>query len=58
MSWNRGKTEDLAKSLRFVGWAFVALDAILLAMFSFWFAWRFLGSFKDWLVKTIFSAPW
>lgn len=58
MSWNRGKTDDLAKALRFVGWAFVALDTILVAMFSLWFAWRFLDFLRTWLTKTIFSSPW
>lgn len=58
MGWNRGRTEDLAKALRFIGWAFVALDTILLAMFSSWFVWKALGFFRNWLARTLFSSPW
>jgi hypothetical protein len=58
MSWHKRRTDDLANALRFVGWVFLALDTVLLAMFSFWFARNFLGFLKNWLAKTIFGAPW
>ena len=58
MSWQKKRTDDVANALRFVGWVFLALDAILAATFSLWFVWKFLSFLKDWLTKTIFSAPW
>jgi hypothetical protein len=58
MSWNRRRTDDLANALRFVGWVFLAIDAILLAIFSLWFVWHFLAFFRDLLTRTMFSAPW
>lgn len=58
MSWQKNRTDSIANVLRFVGWVFLALDAILFAVFSLWFVGHFLDSLRDWLARTLFSSPW
>lgn len=58
MSWHRKHTDRIADVLRFIAYAFLALNVILLTMFSFWFVRNFLGFFKNWITRMIFSQQW
>jgi len=58
MNWKQTAVEYFTEILRVAGWAFLLVDAILLAIFSLWFVWRFLWHLQAWLTKTLFSKPW
>ena len=55
MSWQRRFTDNAGDVLRFIGYAFLALDAIVLAIFSFWFVSRFAYEFALWLTRILFD---
>jgi hypothetical protein len=58
MSWKKKITENAAGTLRFIGYAFIIFDAIVLSAFTLWFTCKFLWQLINWLNKTIFSEPW
>ena len=55
MSWKKRFTDNIADVLRFIGYAFLALDAIALAVFSFWFIAKFVYELSLWIDRVLFE---
>ncbi len=55
MSWKKNRTDKVADVLRFVGYAFLAFDAIILSAFTLWFTGRFIWHLMQWLDDVFFS---
>ncbi|MDI6450495.1 hypothetical protein [Anaerobaca lacustris] len=58
MSWRKTITDNAAEVLRFCGYLFVLLDAIVLSAFLFWFLAKAIWFAAGWLDRAIFSKPW
>ncbi len=58
MSWKKKFSEKIAETLRFAAYLFLALDAILLSMFLFWFLVKFLWRFMQFVNYKLFENPW
>ncbi|MBN1360433.1 MAG: hypothetical protein JW993_07570 [Sedimentisphaerales bacterium] len=58
MSWKKTLTDNAADVLRFCGYLFLLLDAIVLSVFLFWFLAKGVWFFAHWLDRIIFSSPW
>lgn len=58
MSWRKTISENIADLLRFLGYGFLILDGIILALFSFWFVCKFIWQLVNWLDRVMFSEPW
>lgn len=58
MSWRKRFTDNAADILRFIGYLFLFLDAIVLSIFTLWFTGKFIWFFARWLNRVIFDSPW
>ncbi len=58
MSWKRKGMEILVDSLRYCGRAAMAINLILISVFSVWFVAKFLWHTVGWLNRTLFSSSW
>lgn len=58
MSWKKKFTDSVGDTLRFIGYAFLVCDCILLSLFSLWFIGKFLWRLSEWLDRVIFDQPW
>jgi hypothetical protein len=58
MSWRQKITDHIADILRFAASLFLALDAIVLSVFLFWFVTRFIWRFAQYINHRIFENPW
>jgi hypothetical protein len=58
MSWRKKFTNNAGDILRFIGYAFLAFDLILLSVFSLWFIAKFVYRLSGWLNRMIFDSPW
>ena len=58
MSWRQKVSDHIADFLRFIGYVFLAFDAIVLAVFSFWFVAKFLWHLTQYLNRVLFDGPW
>ena len=58
MHWKQTVLEFIGDALRFVGRACVAVNVILLGLFSVWFCVRFLWFLASWLNRSVFDEPW
>jgi hypothetical protein len=58
MGWKKTFTDNAADVLRFCGYLFLLLDAIMLSVFLFWFLGKVIWFFAHWLNRVIFSNPW
>jgi len=58
MSWKQKSIEVLVDSLRYFSRAAMAINLILLSIFSVWFVAKFLWHSMQWLNHTLFSTPW
>lgn len=58
MSWQKNVTEKISDYLRFAGYACLAIDAILLALFSVWFVSKLAWFTLNWLNRVIFPHYW
>lgn len=58
MSWRKKFTDNAADILRFAGYVFLFLDAIILSIFTLWFVTKFIWRFAEWLNKVLFDNPW
>jgi len=56
MSWQKKKLETIADVFRFIGYAFLIFDGIVLGFFTFWFTCRFIGHLIDWLDRNFFQG--
>ena len=58
MSWRKKFTDNAGDTLRFIGYAFLAFDLIVLSVFSLWFTGKFLYRLSGWLNRVLFGFPW
>jgi hypothetical protein len=58
MSWRKTFTDNAADVLRFGGYLFLLLDAIVLSVFLFWLLGKSVWFFAHWLDRVVFSHPW
>ena|GEM_PF-2091004 len=58
MSWRKRLTDHIADVLRFAAALFLALDAIVLSGFLFWFIARFIWRFAQYIDHCWFQSPW
>ena len=58
MSWRKTFTDNAADILRFIGYLFLFLDAIVLSLFTLWFTAKFIWFFARWLNRVAFDSPW
>jgi hypothetical protein len=58
MNWRKRFIDDAADNLRFIGYLFLYLDAILLAAFTLWFTKNFVWFFACWLKSVLFDERW
>ena len=58
MSWKKKFTDHIGDVLRFVGYIFLAFDAIVLSVFLFWFIVKFVWRFAEFIDFHIFNSPW
>lgn len=58
VSWKKTFTDRVADVLRFSGYLFLMLDAILLSIFLFWLLAKSMWFFAHWLDRTLFGHPW
>jgi hypothetical protein len=58
VSWKDNFFDKVADMLRFIGYACIAIDAIILAAFSLWFTGKFIWFFTDWINRIIFVQKW
>jgi len=58
MSWRKKLTDHIGDTLRFAGYLFLALDAIVLSVFLFWFIVRFICRFAQYIDHCWFQSPW
>jgi len=58
MSWQKTFIDKAGDILRFIGYAFLAVDAIVLAAFTFWFIAKFVWNFMSFLNRVMFGRPW
>ena len=58
MSWKQKGIEILVEVLRYFARAAMAINLILISIFSVWFVARFLGHTMGWLNRTLFSSSW
>jgi len=58
MSWQKNVTEKISDVMRFLAYACLATDLIVLAGFTVWFSGKFLYFFVRFLNRTIFGNPW
>jgi hypothetical protein len=58
MSWQKNFIDHIGDILRFIGYAFLAFDLIVLSLFSLWFVCNFVYRFSQFLARTIFDKPW
>lgn len=58
MSWRKNISENIADILRFLGYGFLIMDGIVLAVFSLWFVCKFTWQLAHWLERMWFSNPW
>jgi hypothetical protein len=55
MSWKKPFTDNLAGLFRFIAYAFLAFDLIVLSIFSLWFISKFVYELSLWLDRVFFS---
>ena len=58
MSWRSRLTDDIGERLRFIGYAFLILDGVVLSLFTLWLTAKFLWFLGCWLDRVMFSSPW
>jgi hypothetical protein len=58
MSWRKTFIDHIADVLRFCGYLFLFLDAIVLSLFAFWCIAKTIWFAARWLDRTIFAYPW
>jgi len=58
MSWKQTFVERIGDNMRFIGYAFLLLDLIVLSVFSLWFLCRFVHRFSGFLNRVMFDKPW
>ncbi len=58
MSWKQKGIEILVEVLRYFARAAMAINLILISIFSVWFVARFLWHTMGWLNRTLFSSSW
>jgi hypothetical protein len=58
MTWRMRFIDSAGETLRFIGYLFLVLDAIILSAFTLWFTGKFLWFFAHWLDRVIFSNYW
>jgi len=58
MSWQRNLTERIADTMRFIGYGFLLVDAIILSLFTVWFVSKFVWHIVQWLNRIMFANPW
>jgi hypothetical protein len=58
MSWRKNFTDNAGDILRFIGYAFLAIDLIVLSVFSLWFVTKFIYRTCGWLDRVLFESPW
>jgi hypothetical protein len=58
MSWRKHFTDNAGDTLRFIAYAFLAFDLIVLSIFSLWFVGKFIYFLSDWLNRVMFGSPW
>ena len=55
MSWKKRFTDNVGDILRFIGYAFLAFDLIVLSIFSLWFIAKFVYELSLWLDRVMFD---
>ena len=58
MGWHNRFTDKAGDTLRFIGYLFLFLDAIVLSIFTLWFTAKFIWFFVGWLNRVAFGKPW
>jgi hypothetical protein len=58
MSWRKTFTDNIGDILRFIGYAFLTFDMIVLSIFSLWFTSKFVYFLSGWLNRRMFNSPW
>jgi hypothetical protein len=58
MNWKSGFFDKIGDFLRFIGYACLAVDVIVLALFSLWFTSKFVWFFIGWLDRVMFAHKW
>lgn len=58
MSWQKNFIDHIGDILRFIGYAFLAFDLIVLSLFSLWFVCNFIYRLSGWLNRVMFDRPW
>lgn len=58
MSWRKKFSDNAGDTLRFIGYLFLFLDAIVFSAFSLWFIGKFIWFFACWLDRVVFGNAW
>ena len=58
MSWKKTFTDNIGDILRFIGYAFLTFDLIILSVFSLWFVCNFIYRLSGWCTRIMFDRPW
>ena len=58
MAWKTGFFDKVSDFLRFVAYGCIAVNAIILAVFTVWFTAKFVWHLIDWLNRVMFANKW
>jgi multisubunit Na+/H+ antiporter MnhB subunit len=58
MIWRAQFIDNAGEALRFIGYVFLLLAAIVLSIFTLWFTAKFIWFFSHWLDRIMFRQYW
>jgi hypothetical protein len=56
--WRQTITEKIWDAIRLATWGLIALDFILIALFSLWFVAESLWHLRGWCSRVLFHSDW